>query len=223
MKIIAFPFAGGSSYSYVRLASEHQYEWITMDPPGHGTRMRFPLLQTIPEIVSNLLEPTLQAAAQGPYVLFGHSMGAYVALAMLDRLVEMGASLPQRLVLSGAVAPHKRLPQRHSELPGKEFFDWIGSMGGMPKEVLSEPQLMELIEPILRTDVAAVEAYSDASERQHQVLVRILLGKDDKVTKNDGHAWVDCFSLKPEIHTLDGEHFFLFDDVEKVRALIAEP
>lgn len=221
MKIIAYPFAGGSTYSYARLARDHAHEWITLDPPGHGNNMHLPLMHSIPEMVSALLEPTLRASTGQAYVLFGHSMGAYIALAMLDRLLAMGASLPQRLVLSGAAAPHSRLLQHHAELPQKEFLKWVANMGGISAEVLAEPQLMELFEPILRADIGAAEAYVDGSQRQHHVPVRILLGQDDRIALADGMAWADCFLRAPEVHTFTGGHFFLFDEVAKIQTLIA--
>ncbi|MFZ6678869.1 thioesterase II family protein [Undibacterium sp. Tian12W] len=221
MKIIAYPFAGGSSYSYAKLSREHAHEWLVLDPPGHGSNMRQPLMHSIPEMVTALLEPTLRASAGKPYVLFGHSMGAYIALAMLDRLVELGASLPQRLVLSGAAAPHSRASEHHAELPHKEFLKWVANMGGISAEVLAEPQLMELFEPILRVDIGAAEAYVDGSQRQHDVPVRVLLGQDDRIALADGMAWADCFVNAPEVHSFAGGHFFLFDEVEKVQSLIA--
>ncbi|MFZ6758178.1 thioesterase II family protein [Undibacterium sp. Ji50W] len=221
MKIIAYPFAGGSSHSYARLAREHMHEWITLDPPGHGSSMRLPLMHSIPEMVSALLEPTLRATAGSPYVLFGHSMGAYIALAMLDRLVELGASLPARLLLSGAAAPHSRVLQHHAELPQKEFLEWVANRGGISAEVLAEPQLVELFEPILRADIGAAEAYSDGSQRDYDGPVHILLGKDDRIALADGLAWADCFVRAPEVHLFDGGHFFLFDEIQTVQALIA--
>lgn len=220
MKIIAYPFAGGSAYSYAKLAHGHAYEWLTLDPPGHGKNMRQPLMCTIPEIVSALLEPTLRASAGQPYILFGHSMGAYIALNILDRLVELGAGLPHRLVLSGAAAPHTRVTQQHAALPRKEFLAWIADMGGVSEDVLAEPQLMELFEPILRADVGAAEAYVDGSVREYKVPVRILLGRDDKITHADGVAWAECFTDPPEIHTFAGGHFFLFDEVAKIQNLL---
>lgn len=220
LKIIAYPFAGGSSYSYASLARGHDHEWITLDPPGHGSNMRQPLMRSITDMVTALLEPTLRASAGQPYVLFGHSMGAYIALVMLDRLAELGASLPQRLVLSGAAAPHSRTLEHHADLPQKEFLEWVGNMGGISPEVLAEPQLMELFEPILRADIEAAEAYVDGSERDHDVPVRILLGKNDRIAYADGKPWGDCFSHPPEVHVFTGGHFFLFDEVEKVNSLI---
>lgn len=221
MKVIAYPFAGGNSYSYARLARGHTYEWVTLDPPGHGTRLQQTLESSISGIVSALLEPTLRAVGSDKYFLFGHSMGAYLALAMLDRLVEMGADLPECLILSGANAPHRITHQSHSTLPRSQFFQWLSAMGGISAEVMAEPELMELFEPILRADVAAVESYAGTFMREYSVPVRILLGLHDKIVSPEAHGWEDCFVSSPEIHIFTGGHFFLFDDIAKVQSLIA--
>lgn len=220
MKVIAYPFAGGSSYSYASLARSHDYAWQTLDPPGRGYNIKQPLRHSIEEIVSALLEPTLLASAGHSYVLYGHSMGAYIALAMLDKLYELGASLPGCLILSGAAAPHCRQLQQHAELPKQEFQAWLASIGGITPEVMAEPQLMDLFEPVLRADIAAAETYVDGRRRSHRVPVRIVMGRHDTIASASAEAWLDCFQQAPEIHLFDGGHFFIFEHSKQLCALI---
>lgn len=167
-------------------------------PSGHGKRIREPLLASIPDIVSDLLEQVLPVIAEDSYVLFGCSMGAYIALSMLDRLAHIGAPLPSSLVLSGA-PPHRRQNSRHAHLSKQAFLDWIVAMGGVPAEVLAEPELMELFEPILRADVAAVDVYVDSTKREYPIRVRVLVGRQDRIAYPDVQAWSECFASAVDI------------------------
>lgn len=178
--------------------------------------MREPLLDSIVDIAADLLEQVLPAIAEDSYILFGHSMGAYVALTALDRLVQIGAPLPIGLVLSGAPPPHRNQNRQHAHLPKQVFLDWIAAMGGVPAEVFCEPELMELFEPILRADVAAVEAYVDSARREYPIPVRVLVGRQDRIAYPDAQAWRECFTNDIEIVEFPGGHFFLFDGAEQI-------
>ncbi len=220
--VIAFPFAGGSSFSYAKIARALPtgVKMVTLDPAGHGRRIGEALATDIDHMAVDLATKVLQEAGGMPYVLFGHSMGAYLALAMLDRLASLGADLPIRLVLSGAAPPDRHQPERISELPTTEFFDRLAAMGGMPVTVLEEPHLVELFEPILRADFEAAERYVDARQRSHAVPVRILRGTEDPLALREGGSWSTCFAQPPEILDFPGGHFFLFDFVAEVAAAI---
>jgi surfactin synthase thioesterase subunit len=222
LQVIAFPFAGGSSFSYAKIARALPagVNLTTLDPPGHGRRMAEPLLTDIGRMAQDLAPAVLGAATGSPCVLFGHSMGAYLALAMLDRLVELGAALPLRLVLSGVAPPDRHQGEKLSALPGAQFLARVAAMGGMPDQVLEEPELVDLFGPILRADFEAAERYVDMRRRPPAVPVRILRGTADRLAAADTSSWSACFGEPPQILDFAGGHFFLLDRAADVAAAI---
>lgn len=225
MKIIALPFAGGSSFSYVKLARTLPagVSMTTLDTPGHGRRMGEPLVADVDRMADDMVPRVIHAAAHSPYTLFGHSLGAYLALAVLDKILELQGPLPARLVLSGAAPPQRRQGDKKSTLPREQFFQKIVAIGGMPAEFLAEPALLELFEPLLRSDFEAAERYTNARRRTHAVPVRILRGTEDAVTSEASGSWDECFAHRPEVFDFPGDHFFLFERAEQVVAAIAAP
>ncbi len=83
VRLVCLPFAGGGSASYYRWR-RHVPAWIELAPvtlPGHDGRLaERPLtdLRTLVELLVDELQPTLDK----PFVLLGHSMGAWLAFEM---------------------------------------------------------------------------------------------------------------------------------------------
>jgi surfactin synthase thioesterase subunit len=223
MKIIAFPFAGGSSFSYVKLSRilPAGISMITLDTPGHGGRIGEPLVADVDGMARDLAPRVISQATQSPYMLFGHSLGAYLALAVLDRILELEGPIPTCLVLSGAAPPQRHQINKKSTLPREQFFQKIFAIGGMPAEFLAESSLLDLFEPLLRSDFEAAESYTNARRRTHTVPVRILRGTEDTVTSKAAGSWDVCFASKPDVIDFPGSHFFLFERAEAVVAAIA--
>lgn len=222
IRVIAFPFAGGSSFSYTKIARAFppHATLATLDPPGHGRRIAEPLLTDIGQMAIDLAPRVLQEAKALPYILFGHSMGAYLALAVYDRLQALGAVLPLRLVLSGAAAPQRLLREKLSVLPQPAFLARVEAMGGMPAVVRETPELMSLFAPILRADFQAAEGYDDARVRAGAIAVRVLRGADDGLAAGDRGCWSACFTRPPQFFDFPGGHFFLFDRPAEVAAAV---
>ena len=149
VRVIAFPFAGGSSLSYAKIARALPpgVAMAALDPPGHGRRMADPLLDDIDAMARDLAPKVKEEAGGSPCILFGHSMGAYLALAMLDQIAAMGMPPPLRLVLSGVAPPGRVQKETTSALPEAQFLARVVAMGGMPAAVLDEPELLDLFGP----------------------------------------------------------------------------
>lgn len=221
-RVIAFPFAGGSSFSYTKIARAlpPHATLTTLDPPGHGRRIAEPLLADIGQMAVDLAPRALQEAGALPYVLFGHSMGAYLALAVYDRLQALGAVPPLRLVLSGAAPPQREQREKLSALPQPEFLARVEAMGGMPSLVRETPELLSLFAPILRADFSAAEGYDDARVRTGATPVRVLRGTGDRLAAPERGSWSECFARRPEFLDFPGGHFFLFDRPAEVAAAV---
>lgn len=223
LKLICLPYAGGNRHAF---RPYHQFlpeniEPFILDYPGHGARMREPLLTDIHEVVKDVykqVEPLLNA----PYAIYGHSMGALVGYLLAKEIQRQQQPLPMQLFLTGSEAPS--VPSQHGDkhlLPQAAFFQALKEMGGIPDEVLAHADLMALMEPILRADFKAISEYRHQHGPLLDIPLTIMTGSDEHIPPGDITAWQEE-TLYP-IRTLefDGGHFFILQHPQQIAAEIA--
>jgi len=91
-RLILLHHAGGSAAVFNSLvkALPEWIEPIPMELPGRGRRWRAPLLTDVDEAVADLAEGV--AGLTGGFAVLGHSLGAYLGLALAARLETTGAA-----------------------------------------------------------------------------------------------------------------------------------
>lgn len=150
--------------------------------------------------------------AELPTVFFGHSMGALIAYELTRHLVERGSPLPVHLFASGRAAPHLE-PRRanRAQMTDAEFVAELRRLNGTPRAVLDNPELLEIVLPILRGDFALYEAYSPPVDRVPlQVPITAFGGlQDQDVSTRDLEAWASHTDDFRGVHMFPGDHFFL--------------
>lgn len=222
-RVVLLPFAGGHSYSYRPLvaAAPPGLKLICPELPGRGRRMPTPLLTDLEVMVQDLLE-TLEPPEAGPWLLFGHSMGALLALLLARRLRALGRGLPAGLVVSGLEGPSvlERHQRRHL-LPLPQFRREVREMGGSPPEILDNPEFFAFFEPILRADFQAVETYVHQPEPSLDLDITVLRGSNDTVSLAQAQAWQRESRRPIALHSLPGGHFFIFDHIPWLLRLLA--
>jgi medium-chain acyl-[acyl-carrier-protein] hydrolase len=215
LRIFAFPFAGGSATAYApwRDWLVPEVELFGVQLPGRSVRFHEPPISDMSELIDALV-PSLLPMLDRPFVLFGHSNGALMSFALLERLQRMRQPLPSGIILSGKACPDvSHRPKLYSQLPDDAFLKRIESLGGTPRELLDSPDLMRLFLPILRADFVLGERYClpsvDASLGNVRTL--ILAGEEDDTAVEDVFAWKKVF---PEARTvcMRGGHFFIDTD-----------
>jgi pimeloyl-ACP methyl ester carboxylesterase len=176
-----------------RYFAHHGRGVLAVDLPGHG-RSEGPALDSIGAL-GEWIGRLLDAAGAERAALAGHSMGA---LAVLEAGARLGARA-RALALLG-VAP--RVPVHPDLLAAAAaddhlavdlITDWAygpaGHMGGNPAPGLwllwSGERLLERVAPgVLHADLAACNAYADASESAAKIACpcALVLGADDRMT-----------------------------------------
>ncbi|MBT2118872.1 alpha/beta fold hydrolase [Dyella sp. LX-66] len=212
MRLFCFPFAGGSAQAY-RDWRDHlprSIELCAVQLPGREMRQREAPMANADEIVDALL-PVLTPLMDRPFTLFGHSMGAIIAFELARRLQQEGKPAPECLIVSGRVAPHRpltRAPINH--LSREEFIEGLRHLGGTPEEVLGDNELMSLIEPMLRADLAVHEDYKHRDEPRLKCDVLAFGGlRDPEAGRADVDAWREATDGSFGLQMMPGDHFFI--------------
>lgn len=222
-RLVCFPHAGGTAsfYRSWRQFAQPDVELIAMQYPGRENRMREPLVPAMKELVTPLAEELL-ALPPLPTVFFGHSMGAAVAYETLLHIERTGVTHVMHLCVSGrALRPSPRTSTRTDE----EVVAAVRALGGTQTAVFEDPGLRELLLPIIANDYRLIDAYRPAVEAPLlRAAVHALTGSDDpQVTPEEAGQWRTATSGPSTLTVLNGDHFFLIPEAERVARTAFEP
>ena len=219
LRIICFPYAGGSASTYISWADwlPENVELIAVQLPGRASRMFEPAYSDIDALIRELVD-IIPNIISRPYVLFGHSLGSRIAFELMSQCKDAGLKLPQHFIASGCRGPHippQEGPTYH--LPDEEFIAKLSELNGTPREVLENVELMELYLPLLRADFKLADTYQYSSDTVFDCPISVFGGKDDDVTRDDLQSWESFFSHEADVRIIPGDHFF----IESEKQLIA--
>lgn len=213
LQLVVFPHAGGSALAYAgwrALLPADGVHLRAVEAPGHGRRAgEAPIAQM--DALLDGLGPALAGAMDRPTVFFGHSLGAAVAFAAAAWLADRGHPAPIHLGVSGRRAPSA--PRRKppvSGLPEGALRAELARLGGTPKVVLEDTELMALFLPVIRADLAISEAWSAPVDRRAPCPVSAYGGDaDPEATAEELDAWGLHASGWFHRRLFGGTHFFL--------------
>jgi medium-chain acyl-[acyl-carrier-protein] hydrolase len=217
--VVCVPFAGGSAQVFAPLAAALNGPRVRgVQLPGRASRLREPPHRRLRDVVDEVTT-ALEAAVDGPFLLFGTSMGGLVAFETARALRRLGRALPAALIVAAARAPQS--PSRDlriHDLPTDQLLQALRRYGGTPPQVLAEPDLMDLLLPMIRADFAVTETYVHAEEPPLPLPLVVLGGRDDPfVSVADLEGWGDHTSADHQQLLFEGGHFFHSDPGPQAR------
>ncbi|MBL8341590.1 MAG: thioesterase [Rubrivivax sp.] len=225
VRLFCFSYAGGGGAVYrpFALALPDTVEALAVLLPGRERRLREPALASISAIVEGLV-PALRDLLDRPFAFFGHSMGALVAFELARALPAYGLPSPGHLMISARRAPHLREPDPPlSHLPDDAFIAAIDQRyGGIPAEILQHRDVLELLLPALRADMAAIENHRHEPGPTLPCPIAMFGGHDDTRAGPDLLApWQEQTQARTLMRQFAGGHFY-FNDAGVRGQLIAE-
>jgi surfactin synthase thioesterase subunit len=226
LRLFCFPYAGGAASVYRTWGPDlpAHVDVCPIQLPGRGSRFReapFRLIGDLVTAAADALRPSLEP----PYVLFGHSMGALIAFELTRELRRRGAAMPALLVVSGHPAPQRPDPDPPiGHLSDPEFLHELQTRyDGIPPEVLAEQELLQLLLPVLRSDILVIESHSYRDEPPLPCPIACFGGEEDgHVQREDLEAWREQTALDCTVRFFRGGHFFLESERAAVLAALGD-
>jgi len=117
-----------------------------------------------------------------------------------------------RLVVSGSPGPFHPRATQASGLTDDDFLGQIRRFAGYDHPALKDPELRQLLLPILRADVAMHERYQAASEAPIAVPITCIRGAADLlVSRREALTWAPATSLDFQYVEHSGGHMWLME------------
>jgi medium-chain acyl-[acyl-carrier-protein] hydrolase len=224
IRLFCFPYAGGAASAFRSWsdALAPDIEVCALEYPGRWSRNREPPLVDARRLAELALQG-VRALLDQPFALFGYSFGALVAFEFARALRANDVRAPEHLIVGARQAP--QLPRKESDihrLGDLAFLEAIDRRYGvLPAAVRNDPDLLEMVLPILRADITAFETYVCREEAPLACGIAALTGADDTRVDEAGlMAWSAQTRGSFVGHRLAGGHFFINTSSERVLQIV---
>jgi medium-chain acyl-[acyl-carrier-protein] hydrolase len=222
-RLFCFPYAGGGASIYRQWNGPplEQVEVCPIQTPGRENRIAerpFTHIRSLSKAVTDVIP------LDRPFAFFGHSVGALLCFEVARELRRRRAAVPFHLFVSGCAAPHlcPNRPPRFN-LTREELIAEIRKLGGTPEDVFKDRELLDLVLPSIRADFSLFDTYDYRAERPLDCAVTALTGAADlEVDSLEPLQWHIHTGNRFRHHQFPGNHFFLHECSNDVRALIAK-
>ena len=191
--------------------------------PGRGSRMADPPFSDLDALVTALAEG-VRGLLDRPFAIFGHSMGALIGIALAQNLAREHDVIPTLFCAAACRAPHQaRLQPPISHLPPALLLDAVRLRFGSRDDLAADEELMRLVLPTLRVDLALCEGFAELEGEPLHCPVVVYGGSEDAavgVLALEG--WRDLTTGPFRCHMLNGDHFFPIAGKADLLAVLAE-
>ncbi|MFD8754910.1 thioesterase II family protein [Kitasatospora sp. NPDC059577] len=201
--LICLPWAGASAVVFRTWADAFPEDVgvYGVRLPGRENRMAEPALTDVAEIIAEVRE----AVAGLPHrrvALFGHCSGALVAFELAR---ELGPSVVH-LAVASQLPPPQAAQAADEELVSREQL----ARRYLDQDLLAEPDIVELLLPVLEADMRAISKYRYREGPLRDVPLTVFRGTaDDEIALDDVVGWHAQTTGHARIRELAGaDHLF---------------
>lgn len=209
----SYAFGGGNIYWETEMFLDNNINMIPLDYPGHESRYSEELLSSIQDMAEEAYNQICNKLNE-EYSLLGYSMGGYVCYELYHIIKRNNKKLPTNIFLFATNEPEYKYKYMSGEsMSLTQVKEILEEMGATSKEILNNDEVIEMVAPIVRKDISAIENYIPTSYMVGKIEcpVTIVRGSKEK-NENCQTEWNKYFESECEYIVIDGEHFFMFED-----------
>jgi medium-chain acyl-[acyl-carrier-protein] hydrolase len=212
--VVCFPPAGaGAGFFRAWPSSLPRHRLAPVQLPGREERFGEEPMEDA-KAMARAVAAAISAEDWESVVLLGYSFGALMAFETAYLLEQQGLSICH-LIACARAAPQSRPQDTVADLPDEEFLAYVRDLGGLPDEVEAEPELIEIVLPILRADFRANDSYFQPADVCIKAPITTISGRGDPATSHGrDEAWSERTSGCHKLVSVDGGHFFILEEPE---------
>jgi len=211
VRLLCFPYAGGSEVAYRTWQQNmpDSMEVLPIQLPGRGVRTSEPLFTRLAPMVLALTQ-SLVNEMDLPFALFGHSMGGLIAFEFARSLRRERQPLPVHLFISAKCCPQPAAEAPAAELSESQLIEALWRYEGTPAEVLDNPELMQVLMPVLQADMELCKTHVCEPEPPLECPITAFGGLEDPVSGRPClEGWRQHTTGPFKLRMLPAGHFFL--------------
>jgi surfactin synthase thioesterase subunit len=221
-QLLCLPHSGGNASSYRSwlATAETEVDVVPVQLPGRETRLTEPPFTDQPTLIAELTD-VVDRAGFKRIALFGHSMGAVLAVNLCRSLEAAGVPVAH-LFVSGHGGPSQRPSSAFpTDASDDTIMDALRATGSPNMDaLLLYPELREMVLRVFRADLGLVLSGMVAGPPV-QAPITVVNGADDPVPAGwDLDRWADVTSGPCRFHLLPGDHFYLVGQGERVARIV---
>ncbi|MEV0123997.1 alpha/beta fold hydrolase [Streptomyces sp. NPDC050703] len=221
--LFCFAHAGGSPGEYVRWADDlPDVQVWGVHLPGRTTRHAEPPFTRVGPLVDALVTE-VRFDADGPFALFGHSLGAVLAFETARELCRRGLRAPGRLIVSSCPPPP--MPPSVAALrplSDEALLGELERLGGRSLDHLrDDPGLLADALGGLRADLALLDSYAPAPGPRLTCPVTAVAGTREP-TAGTLAGWSRQTTGPTAVRLVPGGHFYFREDRTAAMGVVRE-
>jgi surfactin synthase thioesterase subunit len=211
-RLICFPHAGGAASFFRAWGTQlPEIEVHAVCYPGRAARIHESPASDLRTLAGDIAGAiaSLEGVDGAPLALFGHSMGAVVALETARTLEARGIAIAHLLV-SGSRNGDRvdvEAPAASHDEHADAMVERLVELGGTDAEMAADPLFQELVLPYVRSDSQMFHAYMLRKTPRLTCPVTAIVGDVD--VDADLRPWAELTSSTFREYVVSGDHFYL--------------
>lgn len=223
-RLFCFGHAGATANAFGQWRRDEQFfNLVPVRLPGRPPRFGEQVITDMDRLV-NELTTAMDPLLDRPFALFGHSAGGSVAYELACSLLDQCQTSPVFVAISACRPPSSEVVRENiGHLPEDEFLSALSVLGGVSPEFLENAELRALMVPYLRADITLIEQSRIAENSAVSLPIVAFAGSDDPyIDLEELHQWHRHSSVDFRVHEVTGDHFFPYEQHERVSSLLRQ-